>query len=78
MDRLTYRVTCKVYSKVIDYLHEGKESPTEYLMKGNMTMYALRNITINKQQKKVQFFNKKKSGLVLMSLLDGMCRDRFI
>lgn len=40
-------------------------------------MYALRNIQFNKMQKNVQFFNKK-SGLVLMSLLESMCRDKIV
>ena len=41
-------------------------------------MYALRNIQFNKMQKNVQFFNNKKSGLVLMSLLESMCRDKIV
>ena len=39
-------------------------------------MYALRNIKFNKQQKNVQFFNKKNTGFVLVPLLDGMCKGR--
>ena len=41
-------------------------------------MYALRNIQFNKQQKNVQFFNKKNTGFVLVPLLDGMCKGGIV
>ena len=41
-------------------------------------MYTLRHIQFDEIQKKVQFFNNKKTGLILMSLLDDVCRSRIV
>ena len=60
-------------------IDEGNKEPSKNkLWKVRKTMYALRNIQFNKQQKNVQFFNKKNTGLVLVPLLDGMCKGRFV
>ena len=49
-----------------------------YFMKGKKTMYTLRHIQFDEIQKKVQFFNNKKTGLILISLLDDVCRSRIV
>ena len=41
-------------------------------------MYALRNMQFDKMQKNIQFFNKKNTGLVLMSLLDSVYKYEIV
>ena len=41
-------------------------------------MYSVRSIQFNKMQKNIQFFMNKKSGLVLMSLLDSMYESKIV
>ena len=63
--------------KVIDYVQKGAESRKIYERK-KKTMYSVRSIQFNKMQKNIQFFMNKKSGLVLMSLLDSMYESEIV
>ena len=74
---LIYRVTCTDQAKVIDYVQKGKRARKIYERK-KKTMYSVRNIQFNKMQKNIQFFMNKKSGLVLMSLLDNMYESEIV